>query len=156
MKFIRSISAVVLTLLAANLMPLAASPKPPEKPAEIKLDVDPATVQAGGTIAVRIALEPIKGVKINRYPHIKLSVAERPGVVSAGSASVGSNPPEPDKMAGNYFETVDPVELILHVHEDATAGSHDVVGKLTYFYCMPESGFCAPHRVAVTIPVEID
>ena len=40
-------------------------------------------------------------------------------------------------------------------HEGAKAGRHEVEAKLVYFYCVKKSGFCAPSRVTLKIPIEI-
>ena len=39
--------------------------------------------------------------------------------------------------------------------KEAAKGRHDVVGKLSYFYCVAASGYCAPAKVDVTIPVTV-
>lgn len=133
-----------------------AGPKPPEVPAEIVISVSPETVAPGEKVRVSLRLEPIKGVKINRYPMIKLQVPAREGLVDEAEVTLGnSTPPPPEKMNTNYFEKVDPLELTLPVAAAAARGTFELEGKLTYYYCMPASGFCAPKRAAVKIPVVV-
>lgn len=130
-----------------------AEVKPPAVPAKIAVSVKPESVSPGTAFRVRIDLSPIHGVKINRYPKAKLDVAAQQGLVGHAEAAVGNDaPPPPDKMKDNYFDAFDGLELELVLDEHAAAGSHELEGKLTYFYCMPESGFCAPHRVPLKIP----
>ncbi len=125
---------------------------PPKEPARLELSVSPAS--PGGEARVTVRLHPADGIKINRYPKIKLKVPGRPGLVNPADAAVGSaEPPPPERIEANYFKTVDPVELTLHVDPRAAAGRHDVSGQLSYFYCVASSGFCAPAKVAVTIPL---
>ena len=101
-------------------------------------------------------LTPIEGVKINRYPKIKLKVPAHSGLVEAGEAAVGNSaPPPPDKLDQNYFDVVEPLELLLNLDEAAPRGKHEIQGKLSYAYCVIASGYCAPVRVPVNIPVEI-
>lgn len=135
---------------------LAAPPKPPAEPAKISVSVAPRALSGGDVARVAIRLVPKEGVKINRYPQIKIEVPEREGLSPAATAAIGDKkPPPPDKMETNYYETVDPLEFDLSIRDGAPAGKHAVEGQLTYFYCVIASGFCAPARVPVSIPIEV-
>lgn len=130
--------------------------KPPAKPAEVAISVSPEGVAPGQSLRVRLDLQPIAGVKLNRYPKVKLQVPGHDGLVGAVEAAVGSDAPPPlDKMNTNYFEKFGGLELELHVDDRARPGQHKLDATLTYFYCMPASGFCAPHRAAITIPLTV-
>ena len=151
---------LVIALLVPGLAALAgaswAAPKPPEVPAKIEVSVSPDGVAAGGTTEVTIRLSPIEGVKINRYPKIKLKIPKQPGLTAGGSAEIGNDAPPPaDKMDTNYYKTVDPVSLDLVLEAGAEKGSHELTGELKYFYCVSASGFCAPKKVSVSVPIEI-
>ena len=50
---------------------------------------------------------------------------------------------------------VDPIVLELGIDEKASAGTHDVESRLTYYYCVKASGFCAPKRLAVNLPITV-
>ncbi len=147
--------AVVLALsVAADGQ--AAPPKPPAKPADIEISVAPEAAPAGGEARVSLQLTPIEGVKINRYPKIKLKVPAHDGLVAEAEAAVGNaKPPPPDKLDKNYFEEVEPVELLLKLDAAAPRGKHEIKARLSYAYCVIKSGYCAPVRVPVTIPVQI-
>lgn len=133
----------------------AGSPRPPDVPAKITLEVSPEAVGPGDQARVRVQLEPIQGIKINRYPRIQIKVAEVEGLVGASESSVGSTKPfPPGETSKSYFKTVDLLELSLTLDEAAPAGKHEIGGKLVYYYCMGES-FCAPKRVALKIPVTV-
>jgi hypothetical protein len=143
-------------LSAGALTACLAAPKPLATPAKIDVDVAPAQVTAGGSAQVTVRLEPIAGVQINRYPQITLKIPARDGLVGEGEVAVGSAaPPSPSKLDSNYFDTVDPLTLELRVDESAPRGKHSVAGELTYFYCVKASGFCAPKKTSVEIPLEI-
>jgi len=150
------VSVVGLLVVAVATPSLTAPPKPPKEPARIKVSVSPEAVSRGGQTEVTVVLRPVQGVKINRYPKIKLEVPGQSGLVEEAEVSVGNaSPPPPDAKESNYFDTVDPVQLELQVDGSAPVGQHAIAGKLTYYYCVTASGFCAPARVPIEIPMEI-
>jgi hypothetical protein len=141
---------------AVALTSVAAAVKPPKNPATITVDVTPQAVTPGGEAEVTLKLAPIDGVKINRYPKIKLRVPTQEGLVAQTEASIGSStPPPPDKKT-NYWDGVDPLIVNLTLDEAATSGNHEIAAKLTYYFCVPASGFCAPKRVPIKIPINIE
>jgi hypothetical protein len=146
--------SIALALAVAPTV-AAAAVKPPENPAKISVDVKPTTVTPGGEAEVTLQLDPIDGVKINRYPKIKLRVPSQEGLVAETQASIGSSTPPPPEKKVNYWDHVDPVVLTLSLDEAATTGSHEIQAKLTYYFCVPASGFCAPKRVPIKIPIVI-
>jgi hypothetical protein len=157
MKYLRIHALVLAVLGTAGLsLSLASSPKVPKEPAKVRVAVAPDAVEPGQAASVTVRIEPIDGVKINRYPRIKLKVPARDGINAEAYVEIGNeSPPPPETLKNNYFETVDPLELDVSVDSAAPAGRHDLEGKLTYYYCVTKSGFCAPARVPVTIPVAV-
>jgi len=151
-----SLALLVAVALGGVSLCLAAGPKPPKNPAQISISVAPDAVAPGGEAQVTLELRPTEGVKINRYPKIKLTVPAAEGLVGEAEISIGNDaPPKPDEQKSNYFAKPEPLTLALTLEPDATSGRHEIAGKLVYFYCMPASGFCAPHRTPVTIPVVV-
>jgi len=151
-------TTTVLAVLVAFSALRAASPTepkaPPKEPAKIELAVAP--VSPGAEAKVTLRLSPAEGIKINRYPQIKLKVPASAGLVDAAEVAVGNtSPPPPERIETNYYKTVDPVELNLRVDAKAPAGEHRIPGQLSYFYCVAASGFCAPAKVPVTIPLTV-
>lgn len=146
-------------LLASALAPSRAAtsvPAPAGDPATFQIAVDPSAVPPGSSATVTLRLVPAKGIKINRYPKIKLVVSEQPGLVGAAEGAVGSNePPPPDKLEGNYFATVDPLTVSIPVASAAEKGVHEVPARLSYFYCVAASGYCAPAKVQIKIPITV-
>ena len=147
----------ILTLFLGTLVHAAApAGPPPGDPATFEISVAPGAVPAGGTANVSLKLVPAAGIKINKYPKIKLAVAEQAGLVGAAEGVLGTNEAPPaDKMDTNYFKTIDPVTLTLQVSGDASAGKHEIPAKLTYYYCVAASGYCAPAKVPVKIAVTV-
>ncbi len=135
----------------------AESPKPPAIPAHFELKVDPVVVAPGSEATVLLQLSPVDGVKINRYPRVRLKVPPTEGLVGEAEGSVGNDKaPPPGQMDANYFKKVDPVELTLSIDESAPDGTHEIPAKLTYFYCVTASGFCAPKTVPVDITLRVE
>jgi hypothetical protein len=134
----------------------AGTIKPPKEPAKLAVSVSPEAVAPGESARVTVRLEPIPGVKINRYPKMKLSVEAREGLNGGAEVAVGNDkPPPPEKLTTNYYETVEPLELTIELDPAAEPGRHEIEGRVKYFYCVTASGYCAPARASVSIPVEI-
>jgi hypothetical protein len=144
-----------LVLLALGAARSAA--RPPAEPARIQIAVTPTAVVPGSRAEVKVDLTATPGVKINRYPKIKLVIDPRPGIARGGDVSAGNDaPPKVDDANANYFASpIEPLKLQIAVDEKATRGRHELEGTLTYFYCVTESGFCAPFRAPVKIPIEV-
>ena len=144
-----------LGLALATLFSLGAGVAPPKNPAKISVDVTPASVAPGGRVEVRLRLSPIEGVRIARYPQIKLYVPAHAGLNAESTNAIGSaTPPPEDQLESNYWATVDPLMLSVTVDEQAKPGRHELEGKLTYFFCVSKE-YCAPARVPVTIPIAV-
>lgn len=145
-------SILLAAVLVAALAPqpsLALKPGPaPEMKLKITQDPDPLKAGTGGV--VRVLIEPPEGITLNRYPGIKL-VIEKPGGVSLGSseAFVGTTTPieNPDEFA---FKKIEPLELKL---TPTRAGTAELEGTLTFTYCVKASGFCAPAKQKIKVPV---
>jgi len=157
--FRKTLALPIAVALALALSGVSASVKPPKNPAKITVDVTPQAVSPGGEAEVTLKLEPIDGVKINRYPKIKLRVPTQEGLVAEAEASIGSDsPPPPDEKdkKANYWDNVAPLIVKLNLDEAATSGNHEIDAKLVYYFCVPASGFCAPKRVPLKIPIVIE
>jgi len=128
-----------------------------EPPVKIAIAVAPQAVAAGSELAVTVRLVPRPGIKLNKYPKIKLQVPAVSGLVAAAENSLGNAAPPPaNQLDANYFHgDVDPLTVTLRMDAQAAKGRHDVRAKLSYFYCVAASGYCAPAKTDVTIPVTV-
>lgn len=128
--------------------------KPPADPARIEIQVAPSTAP-GQEQVVTVRLAPAEGVQINRYPKMRLKLDPQKGLTSRAEIAVGSDaPPPPDRIDQNYYDKiVDPIQLPLRLDPAAGKGPFELQGQLTYYYCVKASGFCAPKKVPVTIPI---
>ena len=149
--------AVFLLAILALAGAAAAAPEGEEAPVKVSVKVAPGPVSAGGETAVTLELVPRAGIKLNKYPKIKLSIPATPGLNAAAETAIGNSAPPPaDQLDSNYYKgPVDPLTVSLHVDEGAASGAHEVAGKLSYFYCVAASGYCAPAKVAVSIPITV-
>lgn len=155
-----TLSGAVLVLVFFPGLASAARADGPQAPkgdpAVISIAVAPESVAPGGEAAVTVRLLPASGIKINKYPRIKVIVPEKPGLVAASEVSLGNDAaPPPDKLETNYFKNIDPLLLKLKLDAAAPKGKQDIDGKVSYFYCVAASGYCAPAKVAVKIPVVV-
>jgi len=134
-----------------------AAPPPEPPPVQVAISVAPDPAAPGGDAAVTVVLKPGPGIKLNKYPKIKLQVPASAGVVAEASGAIGtSGPPPADQLESNYYKGgVDPLVVHLTVDPQAATGKHDVPGKLSYFYCVAASGYCAPAKVNVSIPLTV-
>ena len=130
---------------------------PTDAPTKITVAVTSPFVGAGSDAVVTVKLDPRPGIKINKYPKIKLQVPAVPGLVTAAEQSMGNPAPPPaDQLDANYFHgTIDPLTITLHLDPQATKGPHDIRAKLSYFYCVAASGYCAPAKAELTLPVTV-
>jgi len=148
--------AAAAALMACALAAAGEPAKPPAEPAKIEISVTPKIVPAGGSAEATLRLTPIEGVTINRYPKITLTIAAQEGLVGGAESAIGNDaPPPPEQSGGNYFDKVDPLRIEIAVDSSAKPGLHDIEAKLKYFYCVKKSGFCAPKKATVKIPLTV-
>jgi hypothetical protein len=152
---------VFLVVLIGAVPPARAAPDgraaPLEAPIKVTVEVSPATIGAGSDASVTVKLDPKPGIKMNKYPKIKLQVPAVPGLVDAAEQTLGNPAPPPaDQLEANYFHgAVDPLTVTLHLDGHAEKGLHEIQAKLSYFYCVAASGYCAPAKTELRIPVTI-
>ena len=148
----------LVAVLGVAFAPALAAPKPAsDAPVRVEVAVTPDAVGAGSDASVVVKIAPKPGIKMNKYPKIKLRVPAVAGLVDGAERSLGNaGPPPPDDMETNYFHGgVDPLTLTLHLDANAQSGKHDIRAELSYFYCVAASGFCAPAKAELTIPVTV-
>jgi hypothetical protein len=153
--------AACLAILIIAVSPTEAVPDArlaaSEAPTKVTVAVSPEVVAAGSDTSVTVRLDPKPGIKMNKYPKIKLQIPAVPGLVDAAEQTLGNSaPPAADKLDENYFHGgVDPLTITLHLNAQAAKGRHEIRAKLSYFYCVAASGYCAPAKTELTIPVTV-
>jgi len=147
----------LLSLLIFFGIALSAAAAAGETPVKVDVAVSPETVGAGSDASVVVTIATKPGIKMNKYPKIKLQIPAVAGLIEGAEQSLGNAaPPPPDKMETNYFHGgVDPLKVTLHVDPQAEKGRHEVHAQLSYFYCVAASGYCAPAKAELTIPVTV-
>ncbi len=127
-----------------------------EDAVKIEVSVAPATMAAGTEAEVAVKLSVNPGFKLNKYPKIKLSIPNVEGLLTGGDATLGSDaPPPPEQLDTNYFKSIEPLRVKIAVEKGAKPGRHDIDAKLSYFYCVAASGFCAPGKVPLEIRLDV-
>jgi hypothetical protein len=136
-------------------LPLAAQVKPPAEPAKVRVSIDPQVVAAGERTEVTVALDPMEGVRIARYPGVKVRIDGQAGLVAEQQLVAGdTKPPAPDALDRNYFDRLEPLRLSLQLEAGAPPGRHELGGEVTYAYCIP-SGLCSRAKVPLTFPIQV-
>ena len=149
---------IVLCALASFAVGSVLATTPPKEPAKIAIQVEPMTIVAGEDALIELTLTPKDGIKINKYPKIKLEIPEMLGVHPAVIEQIGEDAPPPiDRTDDNYYgaEGVPPVQVRLPIEDGAAEGRYELDAKLTYFYCVKKSGFCAPAKIPVIIGFDV-
>jgi hypothetical protein len=157
MKSFSRFLLIPLLALSSTVGAFAAEASPADAPVKLVVSVDPRAVVAGGSASATIKLIPKAGIKLNKYPKIKLQIPAAAGLIDAVEGSMGNSAPPPaDNLDANYYHgEVDPLTVTFHVDAAAVPGRHEIVAKLSYFYCVAASGYCAPAKVPVAIPVTV-
>jgi hypothetical protein len=160
MNAMRTFGVVGPILLLTGLAAFPASGGPSganDAPVTVAISVSPSSVSSGADTSVTVKLDAKPGIKLNKYPKIKVQVPEVAGLIAGAEVSLGNAAaPPPDQLDTNYFHGgVDPLTLTLHLAKQAAKGRHDVPAKLSYFYCVAASGYCAPGKTELTIPITV-
>ncbi len=151
--------SAVLVSIAAVAGAAAGPGGPPDTPADVTVEVASPEAAPGATVGVTVQLAARPGIQINRYPKISVKVAAVDGLVGEAAGAVGNDkaptPAEMESGANYYGASVDPLVFDLTLDAGAASGAHVIPAQLKYFYCVKKSGFCAPKKTAIEIPVTI-
>ena len=149
--------AVLCGVASARAEVVAAPSKPAGADAvKVEIGVAPAAVPAGSEAEVTVTLSVNPGFKLNKYPKIKLAIPTVEGLLAGGDTALGTDaPPPPEQLDTNYFKSIDPLKVKIAVEKGAQPGRHDIVAKLSYFYCVAASGFCAPGKIPLKIRLDV-
>ena len=80
-------------MLSMVILAAAAAEASEKEPARIDVRVGGGGVAAGETARVTVTVVPSSGIKINRYPKIKVTVGEIEGLVGGSEARSGTPSP---------------------------------------------------------------
>ncbi len=144
--------ALVAALAAAPSASAAKRPVTPTLGVAVAQAPDP--VRPGNSATVALTVTPPEGILLNRYPGIRLRIT--PSDVADASEPevfVGSRTPieDPDEV---YFDGPVPIGVDLVTKRGAREAGR-LEGQLRFFYCVKKSGFCAPGRQDVSIPIAL-
>ena len=128
---------------------------PPRAPIEQVLTANfkpVALVKAGQKADIVVTFTAHKGFVIDRQPQTRLTLKliEVPGVKLAKTEIVA--PTDDPKSKDGYYVDLPSVHVTATA---AKAGSYEVPGKLTYFFCNKTDGYCSRQSVDVKIPLHV-
>lgn len=139
-------AAVAATRLLAQAGPshfsVSAAYAPPakgEKDGAVEVTFSPTDpdVNINEEPSARLTLDPAQTILVDRQPPAKLAMAV-------------------DPATAKYIDLGRPVRFAAALHPKAAKGTHDVKGKVVYFYCSKKQGWCrrgsADVSFAVTVP----
>lgn len=133
-----------------------AATKSGSDPVRLRVSVSPESVAPGGELVATFELTPSAGIKLTRYPKIRIEIPAQEGLAAPASKALGSDgPPPPDGLASNYFDKLDPIRLGLKLDPAAGGGRREFTARVSYAYCVTASGYCAPVKTEVRIPVTV-
>ncbi len=148
---------LAIPVLAVSAVWLAGAAKGPQPDAvRVRVSVAPEVVPAGGDFQAIFELVPGPGIKLNRYPKVKVEIPPQEGLAGGAATALGNDaPPPPDDLQSNYFKNIDPIRLGLKVHPSAARGRHELGARVSYVYCVASSGYCAPVKTEVKVPLTV-
>ncbi|UCF67620.1 MAG: hypothetical protein JSV80_17975 [Acidobacteriota bacterium] len=144
----------LLVLAAASTPQLAA--KKARKPPTLAVEVTqrPSPARPGESVEVDVAVRPPEGIVLNRFPGLTLELEKIDGLTTdQPSAFAGSREPIEDASQA-YFKKPEPLTFRF-VPERSGRSERKARGTLKFFYCVKASGFCAPGKQQVSVPVKV-
>ncbi len=116
---------------------------------KVDIKVSPKQLKANSQGELVIRLKPRSGIHINLEPPIQLTLEESQSIVLLPKQ------PKPSRTQAGYLYTKKPVRYRFKVAGAATAVTTVIKGKLTYFYCSDEEGWCRMATEDVQVSVMI-
>ncbi len=133
------VTVIAVAALAAGGAVRAADPTP----ADVKVSVSaPIPAAPGGHSEVIVTFTIPEGIKINRFPPIKLTLtAAEPVSLDKAEWRQGSDQPI-EKVEDFPFKTVEPMSAGFGVAPGAAPGKYPVSGKIRFITCIQKTGSC--------------
>ena len=143
-------------LVAFAAAPLALGiPKPPDLDLKINIAVPQQAVATGAEAEAVVSITPPAGVKLNKYPPIRVTVEGNPPIeFEQTTVKVGLDE-MPENAELNHFDTIEPIHLKFKVGKHNGDGKIPIRGKVKLTYCVAKSGYCAPVTKDLSFAVPI-
>jgi hypothetical protein len=107
-------------------------------------------IRAGRTAEVTVSFDVLDGYAINHTPPMTLKLNTVSGLKLTKS---DFTTPSPDRRSKDEYYVDMPVLKVPVVA--SKAGSYEIPGKLTYFFCSKADGFCSRQILDVKIPLTV-
>jgi hypothetical protein len=138
-----ALSALTAALAGAALAAAAADPSADVASTyAVRASVEPATLKAGATGTLRLAIEPVGTVHVDPRAPLKVTLTATPGL-KLGQAQLGRADAVP---AGQGVSFAAPVTA-------AAAGKQEVRAKLDFFVCTDQ--WCVKQARELTVAVDV-
>ena len=110
-----------------------------------------APIKAGKSGEVTVSFSMLKGYAINHTPPINLKLTATPGVQLKQTDF--ATPTKDPKSKDEYYVDLPTIKVPVTA---ARVGDYEVPGKLVYFFCSKNDGFCSRQVLDVKIPVDVN
>src|SRR5438093_5637623 len=109
----------------------------------------PIRAAKGGEVTVSFNL--LNGYAINHTPPISLKLNSTPGVTLKQTDF--ATPTKDPKSKDEYYVDLPMIRVPVTA---AKAGDYEVPGKLVYFFCSKNDGFCSRQVLDIKIPIKVE
>ena len=109
-----------------------------------------APVKAGVKSNVTVSFNVLKGYAINHTPPISMKLATAPGIRL--DKTEFATPAGDPKSKDEYYVEVPSIKVPVTA---AKRGAYEIPGKVTYFFCSKNDGFCSKQVVDIKIPLQV-
>jgi hypothetical protein len=120
--------------------------------------VNPETLSRGddGKIILKITVQ--EGLIVNPQPSFSIEFSPCEALVFSKEEFTDTDLDIEilEEMGEEYLNLKDPVEIPFTVSPDAAKGKHLVEGKIKYFVCSKEEGWCLKSSSKFSVSVSID
>jgi len=116
---------------------------------KVDIKVSPKQLKANGQGELVVQFKPQSGIHINLEPPIQLTLDENQSIAFLPTQA------KPSKTREGYLNTKKPLKYKFKVANSITPGNAVIKGKLKYFYCSDEEGWCrmATKDIQVTVTI---
>ncbi len=126
---------------------IAGTPTTTNDYVKFSINVKEKSIKAGAQGTLQISLMPKKGIHINLVPPITIALDSEIIVTTVGKPSISK--------IDSFLNPQKPIEQSIHLPQKIKAGTIDIKGTITYFYCSDTEGWCSRFKQPFTATVSV-